>query len=100
MVVIGKFRRDPARRARNSRSPTSTFTTSAPSGGPSVIALFLLIRDLCSKLSAGVLTGDFNKAVDRELPAGDPNGQRRLSSIAAAFNHASIPWPTYGVSPL
>ena len=60
----------------------------------------LLIHDLCSELSAIVPTGDFNKAVERELPAGDPNGQRSLSSIEAAFNHASIPWPTYGVATL
>ena len=43
-----------------------------------------------------MLTGDI-KAVDWELLAGDPNGQRRLSSIEAAFNHASIPWPTCGL---
>ena len=34
------------------------------------MALLLLIRDLCTKLSAVVHTVDFNKAAERELPAG------------------------------
>ena len=51
-------------------------------------------------LSAVALTGDFNKAVERELPAGEPNGQRRLSSIDEAFNHVSNRRLTLGVSPL
>ena len=72
---------------------------SAPNRRSVCIALLLLTLDLCSRLRAVVLTGDF-KAVDRELLAGDLNGQRRLSSIEAAFNHASIPWPTYDELPL
>ena len=51
-------------------------------------------------LSAVVRTYVFKKAVEPELPAGDPNGQRGLSAIEAAFNHTSIPCPTDGVSPL
>ena len=41
-----------------------------------------------------------SKAVERELPAGDSNGQRSLSAVEAAVNRASIPWSTHGVSPL
>ena len=47
------------------------------------IARLLLIRDLCLKLRAVVLTGDFNKAVEREAPSGD--GERRTSPLEAAF---------------
>ena len=44
-------------------------------------ALLLLIRDLCMKLGAVILTGDFNKAVERETPSGD--GERRISPPSA-----------------
>ena len=43
------------------------------------IALLLLIRDLCSERCAVVLSGEFNKAVERELPAGD--GKRATPSL-------------------
>ena len=49
------------------------------------IALLLLIRDLCTKLGAVVLIGDFNKTAERELPAGGSEGQRRISPIDAVF---------------
>ena len=77
-------------RARISRSPNVQINNECAKRRSVCLALLLLIRDFCSKLSAVVLTDDFNKAVERELPAGDPNGQRRLSAIGAAFNHASI----------
>ena len=41
-----------------------------------------------------VLTGDFNKATSGE------SGERRISPLEAAFSHASIPWSTFGVTPL
>ena len=63
------------------------------------IALLLHIRDLCMKLGAVILTGNFNKAVKRETLSGD-SGDRRISPIEAAFSHANIPWPTSGVTPL
>ena len=48
------------------------------------IALLLLIRDLCLEPGGEVLTGDFNKAVERETPSGD-FGERRISPLEAAF---------------
>ena len=62
------------------------------------IALLLLIRDLCLKLGAVVLTGDFSKAVEGETPSGD-FGERRISQLEAACSDVNIPWPTSGVSP-
>ena len=48
------------------------------------IALLLLIRDLCLKPGAEVLTGDFSKDVEGETPSGD-FGERRISPLEAAF---------------
>ena len=62
------------------------------------IALLLLVGDLCLKLGAVVLTGDFNKAVEMDTSSGD--GERRTSPMEAAFRHTNIPWPTGGVTPL
>ena len=49
-------------------------------------ALLLLIRDLCLKFGAVVLTGDFNKAVERETSSSD--GERRTSQMEAGHK-----WP-------
>ena len=38
-----------------------------------------------------VFTGDFNKAFERELLAGDPNGQRRLSSTGNGLQSRQHP---------
>ena len=57
-----------------------------------------LVRDLCLKLGAVVLTGDFNRAVERETPSG--GGERRTSPMEAAFRHTNRSWPTGGVTPL
>ena len=51
------------------------------------------------KLGAVILTGDFNKAVERETPSGD-FGDGRISPLEAAFGHTNTPWPTFGVAPL
>ena len=59
----------------------------------------LLIRDLCMKLGAVILTGDFNKGAEREAAANGPTDQRRISPLEAAFSHAYVPWPTSGVTP-
>ena len=64
------------------------------------ISLFLLIRDLCIKLGAVILTSDFIKGAERELASSAPADQRRISPLEAAFSHANIPWPTSGVTPL
>ena len=93
MVVTGKFRRAPDMACSFSHDRQQSLA----------ICVHRVVdhsATLCSKLRAVVLTGDFDLAVERELPAGDPNGQRRLSSIEAAFNHANISWPTLGVLPL
>ena len=100
MVLTGKFRRVPDLACSCFTLANIHVNNECAKTRSVRIALLLLIRDLFSKLSAVVLTGAFNKAVEWELPAGDPNRRRRLSSIEAAFNHASIPWPTLGVSPL
>ena len=49
-------------------------------------ALLLLIRDLCLKFGAVVLTGDFNKAVERGTSSSD--GERRTSQMEAGHE-----WP-------
>ena len=59
------------------------------------IVLLLVTRDLCLKLGAVVLTGDFNKAVERETLS-DDSGDRRISPPEAAFSYACVPWPTSG----
>ena len=64
------------------------------------IALLLLIWDLCLQLSAVVLTGDFNKGAERELPSGGSDSQRRTSPLEAAFSCTRVPWPTAGVTQL
>ena len=69
MVVAGKFRR----------------------------ALVLLIRDLCLKLGAVKLTGDFFKGAEREAAPNGPSDHRRTCQLEAAFSHANIPWPISGV---
>ena len=50
------------------------------------------------KLGAVVLTGDFNKAVEREAPSGD-FGDRRISPLEAAFSHANVPRRPTAVGP-
>ena len=63
------------------------------------IALLFLLRDLCLKLGAVVLTGDCNKGAEREDLSGD-SGDRRISSLEAVFSYACVPWSTSGVTPL
>ena len=59
------------------------------------IALLLLIRDLCLKLGAVVLTSDFNKGAERELSLVAPRASAAFSR-EAAFSSARVPWPTLG----
>ena len=49
------------------QSPTSISTTECPSGDPSVLPCSAWVHDLCPKLGAVVLTGDFHKGAEREL---------------------------------
>ena len=48
-----------------------------------------LVRDLCLKLGAILLTGDFNKGDERELPLSDTEDQRRISLLKTTFDHAA-----------
>ena len=59
------------------------------------IVLLLVTRDLCFKLGAVVLTGDFNRAVERVTVSGD-SGDRRILTLEDAFSYACVPWPTSG----
>ena len=59
------------------------------------IALLLLIRDLCLKLGAVVLTSDFNKGAERELSLVAPRASAAFSR-EAAFSSTLVPWPTFG----
>ena len=63
------------------------------------IALLLLVNNLCLKVGAVVVTGDFNKVVECEALSGDC-GDRRISPLEAAFTYACGPWPTSGVTPV
>ena len=62
------------------------------------IALWLFVRDLCFRLGVVVLTGDFNKGAERELPPGVIDDQRRISPLDAASSFAAVPWSTTGVA--
>ena len=64
------------------------------------IALLLLVRDLCLKLGAVVLTRDFIKGAERELLSRGADDQRPISPLDAAFSFAAVPWATSGVTPL
>ena len=96
-LLLATSARLPTSCAPTSRSPTSTSTASAKGGDPSTVVtgnfrkapdklcsnftvanvhinnecashLIALIRDLCLKLGTVVLTCDFNKGAERELP--------------------------------
>ena len=70
MVVTGKFRRAPDQSC-SYFTVADVHTNNECAKRRSVcIALLLLIRDLCTKLIAVILTGDFNKAGERETPSG------------------------------
>ena len=56
-------------------------------------------RDLCVRLGAVLLTGDFNKGAERDLPPSGTDSQRRLSPLEAAFGHTPVPWPATVVNP-
>ena len=70
----------PTRRA-TLLSRTSTSTTNALKSGRCAARFCCFIRDMCFKSGAVVLTGDFNKAVERETSSSD--GERRTSQMEA-----------------
>ena len=100
MVVTGKFRTAPDPSCSHFTVANIHINKECAKQRYVYIALLFLIRDLCSKHSAVILTCDFNKIGKRELPAGASDCQRRISPLEAAFNHANIPWPTSGATPL
>ena len=100
MVVTGKFRLAPDPSCAYFTVANVDINNECAKRRSVCIALFLLIRDLCMKLGAVILAGDFNKVTERELASSGPTDQRRTSPLEAAFSHASVPWPTSGVTPL
>ena len=98
MVVTGKFRTAPDQSCSHFTVANVHINNECARRRSVCIALLLLICDLCMKLGAVILTGDFNKDVESETPSGD--GERRTSPLEAAFSQANIPWPTFGVTPL
>ena len=100
MVVTGKFRRAPDPSSACFMVANIHINNERAKRRSVCIALLLLIRDLCMKLGAVILTGDFNKGAERELASSAPTDQRRISPLEAAFSRANVPWPTSGVTPL
>ena len=99
MVVTGTFRRPPDQLGTFFLVANVHMNNECAKRRSVCIALLLFVRDLCLKLGAVILIGDFNKAVERDTPAGD-FGERWISPLEAAFSHANIPWPTSGVTSL
>ena len=99
-VLTGKFRRAPDPSCSYFTVDNIHINNGCAKRRSICIALTLLIRDLCATLGAVVLTGNFNKAAERELPTGGSDSQRRISPLEAALNHAHFLWPTSGVTPL
>ena len=77
MIVTGRFRRAPDKSCSYFTVANIHINEECARRRSICIARLLLIRDLCMKLGAVVLTGDFNKAIERETPSGD--GERRTS---------------------
>ena len=78
MVVTGKIRRAPEQSVSYFAVASVHINNECAKRRAVSIALLLLIRDLCMKLGAVILTGDLNKAVVREAPAGG-FGERRTT---------------------
>ena len=57
------------------------------------IVLLLLIRDVCLKLGAVVLTSNFHKGAERELPPGGSESQRRISPLESRQSSAPLASP-------
>ena len=89
VVVTGKFRRPPGQSCSYFTVDNIHMNECAKRSSV-CIALLLLIRDLCMKLGAVSLTGETNKAVEREMPSGD-FGARRISPLEAAFSIVNVP---------
>ena len=101
MVVAGKFRRAPDQSCSYFTVANVHINNECAKRRSVYIVLLLLVRYLCMKLGAVVLTGDFNKLCwsVNSLQALSTD-QRRISPLEAAFSHTNVPWPTSGVTPL
>ena len=100
MVLTRRFRRAPDQSCSYFTVVNIHINNECTKRSSVCTALLLLIRDLCMKLGAVILTGDFNRAGERKTLPGD-FGERWISPLEAAFSHAEIPRPTFcGVTPL
>ena len=100
MGVTGKFRRAPDPSCSCFTVANVHINNKCAKRRSVCIALLLLIRDLCVKLGAVILTGDLFKGAERESATNGQMDQRRISPVEAAFNCGNVPWPTSGVTPL
>ena len=94
VVVTGNFRRDPDKSCSSFTVANIHINNECAKRRSFCIALLLLIRDVCLKLGAVVLTGDFNNGAECELSPRCPESQRRISPLEATFSSACAPWPT------
>ena len=81
MVVTGKFRRPPDQSCSCFTASKSHINNECAKRRSVCIVLLLLVRDLCLKLGAVMLTEDFNKGAERELPPGGTDDLRCISSL-------------------
>ena len=97
MVVTGKFRRAPSclllhgcehpcRQRMRKKKAIRVHCVISP-------------RPICASSSLWFFYGDFNKGAEREALSGGSDDHRRISPLEAAFSFASVPTPTFGVTP-
>ena len=91
-VVTGKFRRAPDPSCSCFKVANIHINNGCAKRRSVCIALLLLIHELCLTLGAVVLTGDFNKGAERELPPGVTDEQRRITLLETAYSFANFPW--------
>ena len=96
VVVTGNFRRDPDKSCSCFTVANIHINSECAKRRSVCVALLLLIRDVCLKLGAVVLTGDFNNGAECELSPRCSESQRRNSPLEAAFSSACALWPTLG----
>ena len=99
VVVTGNFRRDPDKSCSFFTVANIHINSECAKRRSVCIALFLLIRDVCLKLGAVVLTGDFNNGAECELSPRCYETQRRISPLEAAFSFCVRPLAYLGVPP-
>ena len=85
MVVTGKFRRAPDPSGSNFTVANIHINNECAEPRSVCLAPLLLIPDLCLMLGAVVLTGDFNKAVERETLTAAFRRLRKPSAVSFCF---------------